>query len=132
MKITNPEEIVAHFNKNLAWRGHFDAIMPDGTEEDYDTSIPDFAAKQKWGENLNCEDSNGSDPQKCVLVDGKAKFILSVAERAYSVGMKEVGFEEAEILCTVKEIPEDSESGTASETGIVIESVEILTITGQY
>jgi hypothetical protein len=129
--IIKPEEIVAYYNENIAWKGHFDVVMPDGSTDDYDTAIPDFTVKQKYGEHPECLDSNGSSPNECILINGVATFVLEVADREYEVAStieqaKLVSFREMEILCTIKEIRTSEEDGDS----VVIESVQVLSLNG--
>lgn len=127
MNITNPKNILDYFNENIKWKGHFDCRMPDGTEDDYDTSVPDFAIKQKYKKDIECNDSNGSSPNECILIGGKATFIVSVADRDYTVGEKDVTFSEMEVLCTIKEIEtSEDDEGDADGGIVVINKVKIL------
>ena len=65
--------------------GHFDVLMPDGLEDDYDLAVPDYYASQKkLGE---CIDSNGSEPfVNQIMDDGTAIIDFLVYDREYENG----------------------------------------------
>lgn len=79
--------------------------------------------------------SNGSEPNGCNLIDGKATFILSVFDREYEIAkpvaqVLKVQFQEMEVLCTIKEIvPADEDKGEGDR--IVIEEAKILSVNGE-
>lgn len=130
--ITDPNEIVEYFNEEVAGKGHFDCRMPDDTEDDYDTCIPEYAVKQHWKcKELVCNDSNGSGVGYCCLKNGdKPKFILDVDGRDFTVdGDDFPHWEIAEILCTIKQIEIIDQGDDYDDIEcVVIEDVKILTI----
>lgn len=132
-KITDPKDIVKFFNDHVAWKGHFNCRMPDGTEDDYDNSVPDYAAKQYWkGTSIDCWDSNGSSPSIANLIDDKAVFTVSACERCYEIDDKNgVGWCEASIRCVIEslEVDPDEDEDDAIRV-VVIESAEITYIQG--
>lgn len=81
--------------------GHFDVEMPDGSCDDYDTSVPDYLVRQMFkGKDVECEDSNGSE-QEVLKVDGDKMVIrFHIDGRTYSIdGGKNYGWEEAVVDC---------------------------------
>jgi hypothetical protein len=99
--------------------------MPDGLIWECDVAVPLFAVYKKWGKSSQCTPLNRSCLSECKIVDGKAKFIMSVFDRAYR--NEELGetyiCPVMEILCTIKEVILLELEGMP-----VIESVEVLSV----
>lgn len=100
--------------------GHFMVETPDGERDDFDTVIPDYWVKSKFGKDFSCNDSNGSDPWRYHIVDDKVFFALDVCDREYENSKcKIIRWENKILVCGVKELHK-SENGIV----IVVDSVE--------